>query len=307
MFVADKCIICSGGVIRWPGEIAPFIVNYVFDGRAKKYNLCYCPSCQMIFSDTRFDEAEVKRLYTNYRGEEYCRIRETYEPDYRKINDKIGTDVHGSAIRKHFIEFLLSKENVSGVRSVLDYRGDRGQFIPDVLSNTKRFVYDVSGVQPIDDVRTVAKADEAAPYDLVMCCQVLEHVSFPNSFLDELRGLLVEGGLLYIEVPAGIPTRRYFDVTVGRHRIDRVWRPRMHEHINYFTKASLRNALLLSGFSPLHTEIRILDVGWSLSPTIGSVAVASSKASRPKYGGLDMFMEGFEYGIRRNVLPFFKN
>ncbi len=305
MIYANNCIVCANNVIKWPGKIAPFIADYVFDGRLTDYHLCYCPRCQMIFSDVRFNEDEVKRLYSNYRGADYCRVREAHEPGYQKINDKIGNDPHGNMVRKRFIEHILSKGNAAKINSVLDFGGDRGQFIPDTLASSDRNVYDISGVPPIDGVRSVGKPEEAAPYDLVMCCGVLEHVSFPADLLGSLKRLMKLGGLLYVEVPAGIPTRRYFDVTVARPWLDRRWRPRMHEHINYFTKASLRNTLLLHGFVPVVAEIAMVDLGWSLSPTLGCLARSAGKANTVKYGSPAMFLEGIEYGIRRNLLPRF--
>ncbi len=306
MITVDDCIICGSGVVKWPGQIAPFIADYVFDGRLTKYDLCYCPRCQMIFSDVRFDDAEVSRLYSNYRGEDYCRIREAHEPGYRRINDKFGNDAHGNLVRKRFIERVLSKRDTATVGSVLDYGGDRGQLIPDGLAAAERYVYDVSGVPPIEGVHSITTAEDAAPYDLVMCCQVLEHVSDPAGFLETLKTLLRDNGLLYVEVPAGIPTRRYFDVTMGRRWLDRLWHPRMHEHINYFTKASLRNALLLHGLTPLDTEIVILDLGWCIAPVIGCLATCSERREEVRYGTIDMLLEGLEYGCRRHLLPYFK-
>ena len=306
MITADVCIICGNDVIKWRGTIAPFIVDYVFEGRLSDYNLCYCKRCQMIFSDMRLDERETRRLYVNYRGEDYCRIRESYEPGYIKINEKIGKDPHGNRIRKKFIEHIISNGNIAKVRSVLDYGGDQGQLIPEIFAEANRYVYDISGVDSIRGVKSVATAEAAAPYDLIMCCGVLEHASFPAMLLELFKGLLTKNGFLYVEVPAGIPTQRYFDLTLGRKWLNRLWHPQMHEHINYFTNASLRNALLIHGFSPLSSQIMILDLGWCLSPVIGCLAVSHSAEKAVKYGTLNLFLEGIEYGIKRNLLPPFR-
>jgi 2-polyprenyl-3-methyl-5-hydroxy-6-metoxy-1,4-benzoquinol methylase len=257
----------------------------------------------MIFSDVRFDDREIERLYVNYRGEDYCRIRETYEPGYTKINQKIGKD--GNQIRKKFIEHIILNGDISKVRSVLDYGGDQGQLIPKIFAGANRYVFDISGVAPINGVKSVTAVEVAAPYDLIMCCGVLEHVSFPAKLLELFKGLLTKHGYLYVEVPAGIPTRRYFDLMLGRKWLNTFWRPRMHEHINYFTNASLRNTLLLHGFSPLISKIAILDLGWCVSPVIGSLAISRSAKKSVKYGTLNLLLEGIEYGIKRKLLsPF---
>jgi hypothetical protein len=287
--------------------LAPFVVEYVFCGDEYACHLCICPRCQLFFSDVRFDDAEINRLYKDYRGERYCQIREKHEPSYKSdINANFGKS-KAIATRKAFIETIITHHPTKRGESVIDYGGDRGQLIPDSLTPVKRFVYDISGVSPIAGVTSLDNPASHAPYDLVMCCGVLEHVSFPRIMLQDLSSLVAPGGALYIEVPAGIPTRRYFDITIGKSRLARNWKPIFHEHINYFTKSSLMNTLLLSGFTPLFTHIAILDLGWSLSPTIGCLAIPSNASMSATCGLLSVFMEGIEYGIKRHILPVFSS
>lgn len=301
----DYCIVCENKkVSKYPGKLAPFISHYVFDGRETEANLTFCPRCQMLFSDARFDYQEMQRLYQGYRGPRYSAEREKYEPGYGSKNDHLTAADLEVVNRSAFCATILSSFR-GDIRSVMDFGGDRGQFIPKSLQSADRYVFELSDVEPIEGVVSLASPDTQAPYDLVMCCHVLEHVSFPVALLRQLRDLMTDKSALYVEVPAGIPTRRYFEASLARKHISRNRPIRFHEHINYFTKASLRNALSLSGFRPLTTKIGLIEFGWTQAPVIASVAVPSQAAAHPPEGRFSLLREGFEYAIRRNLMPAF--
>lgn len=63
-------------------------------------------------------------------------------------------------------------------------------------------------------------------FDLVMCCQVLEHVSNPIEILENMVGVLREEGYLYIEVPNSNAFMAYSDIEIN-------------EHINFFFKETM--------------------------------------------------------------------
>jgi 2-polyprenyl-3-methyl-5-hydroxy-6-metoxy-1,4-benzoquinol methylase len=71
-----------------------------------------------------------------------------------------------------------------------------------------------------------------APFDCVICSQVLEHVFSLNSFLEELVRLLGSEGVLYVEVPNAAAYCDCFHAPF--YYFDR-------EHINHFTRCSLDN------------------------------------------------------------------
>lgn len=299
----DRCIVCGkAGLLKYQGRLAPFISRYVFDSKETEASLCLCPSCQMLFSDVRFDGDEMRRLYEGYRGERYSRIREECEPGYSAINDQLGASADELRNRRALCESLLAVHS-GPIRSVLDYGGDRGQFIPPSLSGTQRYVFDLSGVEPDPGIVSLAAPDAEAPYDLVMCCHVLEHQPFPIDTLGDLRRLVGPQGLLYLEVPAGIPTHRYLTATVARSSLGSRKPPVMHEHINQFTRCSLENALRIAGFRPLATRIRLVDYGRTHAPVIASVAVPDAPRADRLHGRFSLFLEGIEYALRRNVLP----
>lgn len=43
------------------------------------------------------------------------------------------------------------------------------------------------------------------PYDMVMCCSMLEHVEHPGAMLEEIRATLKPEGLLLLDVPGDYP------------------------------------------------------------------------------------------------------
>ena len=75
-------------------------------------------------------------------------------------------------------------------------------------------------------------------YDLVVCMQVLEHVSYPKKILKEISNVMNKNSILYIEIPHEKMIR---DNELPVHK--KHW----HEHINFYTKDSLKFLIECSG------------------------------------------------------------
>lgn len=165
-----------------------------------------CPNCGFQFYTTRPTYPQVYKFYRGYRGKKYQQQRERYEPTYTKeFNDNLDNPQTVKERVKNITRFI------KGVKSVLDYGGGTGLYIPDVEN---KYVYEISH----NKLETGVKQWGGEPVDLVMCCHLLEHVSDPVGLVKELRLL----GKVYIEVPNKKPLK-----------------PIMHEHINFFTPKSL--------------------------------------------------------------------
>ena len=179
--------------------------------------LIQCNQCNYYFSDTRFTDEELARLYAGYRGEQYNQMRIECEPNYQAV---MYSDVYIGQ-RKEFIDRLIGRY-VDNVESVLDYGGDDGKYIPAMFNRADRYVYDLSGADTLPGIKKYDLAQKQK-FDLVMNCQVLEHVSDINQLMDSLKALA--NSYLYIEVPAyrKPPVR---GMVVG-------------EHLNFFRKSSL--------------------------------------------------------------------
>lgn len=179
--------------------------------------LIQCNHCNYYFSDIRFTDKELARLYAGYRDQQYNQMRIECEPNYHAV---MYSDSYIKQ-RKEFINALIGR-HVSDVNSILDYGGDDGTYIPEIYTTTEKYVYDLSGANTLDGIKKYDPANKQK-FDLVMNCQVLEHVSDINQLMDSLKALA--NSYLYIEVPAyrKPPVR---GMVVG-------------EHLNFFRKSSL--------------------------------------------------------------------
>jgi SAM-dependent methyltransferase len=107
------------------------------------------------------------------------------------------------------------------------------------------------GVKVIKSFFDKKLLEKEGPFDLIILCHVLEHLISPDEVVKELRGLLTDKGLIYIEVP----------------NLCKPYAPKCYfcfEHTNFFTPTSLVNFLSVNGFSldVLHT----FDNGPEFSP-----------------------------------------
>lgn len=98
------------------------------------------------------------------------------------------------------------------------------------------------GVQVLSDLAAASRY--AGPFHAVTLFQVLEHIEEPMALLGEIRGHMLPGAILVLEVPncsgvEGIATRHDYDCI---HPL---------EHINAFTPDSLRAFAQRAGFAPV--------------------------------------------------------
>ena len=214
-FVAER-------VFGWqPAEItADWQLRTIPQGNAQTIcSTLECNECGLLFLDMRFDDDEMRRLYADYRGEEYTLTREVYEPGYTNRNQFLQSEKHIDEVE----QFLNGVKH----RTVLDYGGDDGSKTP--FSDALQHVYEISG----------KRQDELLPaYDLIVCSHVLEHVPDPAQVLRHIQGFMLPDSVLYIELPMELPFLDLFEHP-KRH-----W----HEHINLYSRRSLELLLWRLGF-----------------------------------------------------------
>ena len=287
MYTIDACPCCESKELsgRW-AVVAPFLAHYAVGRSPFCCKLLECSHCSFRFFDVRLDDAEVDRLYSGYRDERYFAERHRWEFWYsRKVNGGIGGDAEEIAARTGALEKFLSPHvNQSSIQNVLDYGGDRGQFIPQSLGLSK-YVFELSEAVPEAGVTRVGSERElsAMRFDFILALGVLEHCSNPANVLEKLRSCLNPGSLLCI----GVPYERYgvgfagrsklyhnyleallhcspalvavdFYSTVGRVRLNRI--PplgliKCHEHLNFFEENSIKALLERTGFEVLDAKV----------------------------------------------------
>lgn len=163
----------------------------------------FCCNCGHRNVDVGHSEDEASRLYSDYRGLEYFKNRNEFAPWYtKKVNDGCGNDVELNE-RQKTLETVLSKNgiNFNDLNYILDHGGDKGQILSFIKGPIK-YVYDISSVPLVHDcirLENIESAEEK--FDLVLSCEVLEHVNNPKNVLLEIKRLTKKQGYIYIELP----------------------------------------------------------------------------------------------------------
>lgn len=266
--VASHCICChSANLNRSPAILMPFVASRVFGWEPVEitpewglrdirpghaYSVCnsvQCADCGVLFLDIRFNDAEMSALYRGYRNEAYTALRDRFEPGYRERNQIY---VDGSFYIPQIEAFL--EPHVTPAPRVLDWGGDTGLNTPFRTRSALLHVYDISDKDVVEGAVRVDKSIVAGTdYDLIVFSNVLEHVPFPIDTLAEIATEMGPQTLLYIEIPHE-DLMRLSPGSTELHRQRKHW----HEHINFFSEASLEPLLNASGLTPV--EIRKLEV-----------------------------------------------
>jgi hypothetical protein len=295
MYLIDSCPCCGSKELRrWPAIVSPFIAGYACGTKPGDSHLCECQGCSFRFFDTRLTDAEVAKLYAGYRGDAYFKARHHYEFWYsREVNDGIGSDPVEIVSRKQNLAKLLG-DRAQSFTTVLDYGGDRGQFIPDGLGS-ERFVYEISDVKPVEGVTRIPSV-EGRQFDFVMLAHVFEHCSEPREFLRGLKALGHSQTVFYFEMPYERPSlqkagdgagqRRYLNAlrrlgpilqmvdlysTIFRIKFDMIpplGLQKCSEHLNFFNERSLQALLKSEGFELLESGVVPFDAGKAGNRTI---------------------------------------
>lgn len=278
MLSVDVCVFCGSRELAVSvGLTAPFIAEYVLHEAPRPTEFARCLTCSGRFARERYEPDEVGRLYTDYRGARYLEVRHRHELWYTaRVNSGFGdaTPARRSSIQQALVQ---SGVTLAGSRA-LDFGGSDGSLFPDGPWS-ERVVVDPSGEPKVDGVSAVPELDALAgtDFDLVMACQVFEHLADPGAMLEQLAARLQSDGALYIEVPdesfadwtlpPGVqrPFLRglvrhprllgAFDLlsVAARHKLG--FLPplgflKLHEHINFFSLDALRRLVERSGLSP---------------------------------------------------------
>ena len=302
-----RCPICSSApTASLRGVMAPWIhllspedyeqsltSNSATSGLALKR----CDHCDFRWTDCGLPESLAAGVYGNYRNDVYLAARRTFEPWYsRKLNELSYDDAY-IRDRQSFLATSLPKE-VDYERStnvLLDFGGDRGQFIPDAFSGYLRCVVESSDQQVVPGVNKFPSLDTmnlaVGRPAIVLVAHVFEHLQNPLETLLALREFATSDALLYIEVPldgSDLDCWSPIDAALLGHAICTLsvkalekssWRllwvvtdfiatvasrgPRpvrtrrlkFSEHINFFSETSVRELCTRAGFEILSSGL----------------------------------------------------
>lgn len=273
---ATSVVLCNAVVAPWITDRgSPSIQSNEIS------SYCHCKSCGLFFFTHIYSEFQLARMYEGYRGKEYQILRSRYEPWYTKRkNWKIGNDEKEIQLRKQILLGLVNHALKNGTMSppevVVDWGGDRGQFIPDFVGNRKKAVYEISSANAVDGVERIESVEDIRfiQPNFVMVCHVLEHDNNPLATIELISSVMPVRGTLYIEVPKdaiGVsPKTNWSDRSLlffSNHRylfmlLDfyslislRVLKLRMpmqilkqSEHVNFFNRDALVKVMTSKGF-----------------------------------------------------------
>ncbi len=278
--------------------VTPFLAQRIWQKKPFSIALSECSDCGFMFFNPRLEPSEENSLYSGYRGLEYQKMRHSFEPWYtEKLNASLSSPEAWQHRKGLLASLFRDKLNLGGrqVEKVLDFGGDHGDLIADLVPASRRFVYEISGVNPIAGVEPLRNMEECRQhrFDLIVTSNVLEHVGSPRDVIAQIASIATPETLVFNEVP-------YESVTDWRSRLKRlvqgglltVTRPAlasrvlgpgmfnlMHEHVNYFSPRSLGRLMEVSGFQVINSGDYTLCTGllgarmvWNLAQKAGSSA-----------------------------------
>lgn len=280
MYSVDKCPCCNEKKFTiYHAIVAPFISNYVLKKPVSTTSLVVCEVCSFRFYQERFTPNEVKQLYGEYRSENYLKERHKYEFWYTEaVNANLGNAPQEIIDRNQRTYNFIHNLHPEKFQKILDYGGDKGQFIPENLGE-KSFVYEISSSEVVPGVQLIK--DEGSLYahqfDLLFLAHVLEHSSEPEELLKKITSHLsdqnphlyvevpferhhlssitkVPGYLVYLNLLIRLPillTAIDFLSIIFKRKFNLLPAGcflKLHEHINFFNEKSLEILLKRSGF-----------------------------------------------------------
>jgi SAM-dependent methyltransferase len=238
MIPANQCIVCGTHRIeRTGGGIAPFLAHRCRIDPSVRIGRVWCPRCDLLFFDQRLDEEEARRLYSGYRDDAYVEERSRFEPGYAERHPHC-VDLHHEIQQNRIIDLKADFAALEiPLGRVLDFGGGDGWLTRNAFPRGDIVVFDLADG---------AAAPPRGGFDLVVCAHVLEHVSFPLPFLQEVMSFMKPGGLLYLEVPG--PGQRPPGAAVFDYM-----GPLMHEHVSFFSGRAVLRLVQRCGLQPCRT------------------------------------------------------
>lgn len=232
-------------------------------------DLRVCNICGFIGPD--FEYKTLDNLYTDYRSESYNNERELYEPSYKTIVDLVGKSDLEIKSRLNNADSLLTKYvDIGSIKTVVDYGGGDGRYIPEKLVKKDVYIVDISSENPVNlEHKRINKLENGLFFEYMQLCHILEHTMNPLEFLVEVTKNLKSGGYLYIEVPQD---RSDDDIKKLQTKSPDT-RHYIHEHINLYTPESVAALAESAGLKKLTVEKKLIEVGWTKALFISGLFV----------------------------------
>jgi SAM-dependent methyltransferase len=275
IWYSDKCIVChSPNLINFQKKHFSNSLpsNWVAESTLEllEVNEClasykFCLTCNHFFREPLYRDSLLysekgpvirSKAFKKYTGNDYkSEAVAAVAGDLRK-----GFKFSSNQLKKQSIiaerigRRVGLREVTQETIKILDYGAGSGYFLDLFtpifykelcLDNVEFYNYDLAveetpEVNPPTKARFIAdpeKIKKIAPFDVISCSDVLEHIADPLEFTRQMSSLLKEGGIIFLEVP--------LELTGLRKQTG------PSAHISFFTRNSLGNLLKNSGFSKI--------------------------------------------------------
>jgi hypothetical protein len=151
---------------------------------------------------------------------------------------------------------------------MLDWGGDTGLNTPFLGRLSLHHIYDISDKEAVPGGQRVDLSKiRPADYDLIVCSNVLEHVPYPDTTIRSMIAAMSPATVLYIEVPHE-DLIRFAASPEGLVKRKKHW----HEHINFFTPASVERLLQRCGLEVLGRTTLDVNAGGKDAQAFGIAA-----------------------------------
>lgn len=214
--------------------LEPWMIFHLYGWRFEGYQgmrikAGTCQNCGFVFTCFRYDDIEMKRIYSDYMGE-----RITNRRPFQPWIDNLCHDMDDFYSRRRSIyEGVLTSISRTGLHTALDYGGN-GRCLPHCFE--KYFCFDIGeskGAQgQIQQLTLYEDIKAIGRIDFILLAHVLEHVPKPSDLLRKVTTLMSPSTNLVIDVPyelSGSPNQPTALIS-GR---------KFCEHINLFSGKSI--------------------------------------------------------------------
>jgi SAM-dependent methyltransferase len=256
-------------------------INFIFFGLSEYItqrtrmcmNASLCDSCDFYSTEVEIPEQSLSGLYRDYRSDTYNSDRELYEPGYSKTIGKLigGTEEaveRNRALSKYLKDLEIKTEfKEKKIKKALDWGGADGRFLPNFDLSCERYIFEISNISSVEGVTQIAKLSDEMRFDYIQLAHVLEHMSNPLRFINEVVNYLNPRGYLYLEVPLEVNPHTFVEEIKSEKMLLEV-----HEHINKYTENSLKNLVRSAKLEVIDVSTNLVDMPWTKANVIRLLA-----------------------------------
>lgn len=217
--------------------------NFVVKYKKDELNIVQCKNCNFVFIPPYYRK-EIN--YVNYKDE--------------KVFEAIKRGNDWLKYQRHFLRYKLLKKYVVKGGNLFDLGVGWGHF----LNAGRMLGYNVSGIEiakmpyryakeylklPVDNIDFFDYQAKQDYYDIITMWDVLEHIDNCDEVIKRCNGMLKKGGFIILQVPQ-------IDSFFAKRQKEN-WQAMGLDHVNYFSKETIKRLLKDKGFKTVKIKSSI--------------------------------------------------